>query len=269
MAWKEHPEYPQAPTYMIEVARGLSRADIAEQQVWFERAVRAQLDYQDAYDDFVMSLRPTWGGSYEQMEQFGKACLATGRFDTNVPWKYVNAVYSVWTESSHTQGLDRPGVYEFLAKACNGYLKAAQTEEDRNCYRTDLAGFAWYTHHYADARAALEATGAHAQPSVLPDLELGAGLADTRGRVTPSPAPPPTSFVRPKRLERKVRPRRRAPLSSCAGPGEESLRARLPQIPSRRVGRPRALCPRRVGGLLRRPGPLGLGTDAGAMDTRA
>ncbi len=181
-AWKQHPEFPQAPTSMIVVARGLNRAELAAQQVWFTRAISAQVDYQDAYDNFLMSLRPRWGGSYEKMEQFGQACLATGRFDTGVPWQYVSAVRAVFAESNHTRGLDRPGVYEQIARVYDGYLKTAETDEDRDCYRTELAGFAWYTHHYAEARPIFDALGDRAQDADLVGYKFGASLAEIRAQ---------------------------------------------------------------------------------------
>jgi ankyrin repeat protein len=84
-AWQLHPEYPQAPANMITVAQG----GYASEELWFSRAVAAQMDYNGAYNVYLDTALPRWGGSYEKMLEFGEICLATKRFDTDVPMYYL------------------------------------------------------------------------------------------------------------------------------------------------------------------------------------
>ena len=86
-AWKLHPEFPQAPASMIGVAQGGYKNSSYE--LWFSRTVAAQMDYDGAYLAFLEASLPRWGGSYSKMMEFGEKCLATKRFDTNVPMYYL------------------------------------------------------------------------------------------------------------------------------------------------------------------------------------
>lgn len=83
------PELPYAATEMIAVSMGDNQDD---PRMWFDRAVAAQFDYLPAYDALIGALMPRWRGSHEQMDAFGRECLATARFDTKVPTKY----FEVW-----------------------------------------------------------------------------------------------------------------------------------------------------------------------------
>ena len=82
-----HPEYPEAPTEMITVV--MSEEDPTEStRYWFDRAVAAQFDYIPAYNKYCLSIWPRWGGSIEQMYEFGLECAKTERYDTEVPWYF-------------------------------------------------------------------------------------------------------------------------------------------------------------------------------------
>ena len=69
---------------MITVCMGKS-APLQETRMWFDRAVTIRADYIRAYDSFIEYLQPRWCGSESHLAAFGKSCLDTGRFDTNIP----------------------------------------------------------------------------------------------------------------------------------------------------------------------------------------
>lgn len=80
------PELPVAATEMIAVSMADGRDD---PRMWFDRAVAAQFDHAPAYDALIWALMPRWRGSHEQMDAFGRECLDTGRFDTEVTTQYL------------------------------------------------------------------------------------------------------------------------------------------------------------------------------------
>jgi hypothetical protein len=87
-AWKLHPDHPEPLTELINIAMA-GRGIVGESpRFWFERSVEAEFDYLAAYNYYRESLEPRWGGSRTQMLLFGRECLETERFDTEVPEQY-------------------------------------------------------------------------------------------------------------------------------------------------------------------------------------
>jgi len=113
-AWKLHPEYPEAPSRMITVVMGAGEdqgAEATSTRGWFDRAVKAQFDYAPAYSSYAWSLRPRWGGSYEEMVAFGLECLNTGRFDTRVPAYFWKALHDASIHESYPEVWRDEGAY--------------------------------------------------------------------------------------------------------------------------------------------------------------
>jgi hypothetical protein len=90
-SWKLNPANPRAAARMITVVMGESES-IDTLRLWFDRAVAAQMDCTQAYENMRWALAPRWGGSIEEMLAFGEECIRTKRYDTGVPYEYINAV---------------------------------------------------------------------------------------------------------------------------------------------------------------------------------
>src|SRR5439155_8999374 len=95
-----HPEFPEAATKMISVAMGGNGRFPENERDWFDKAAAAQIDHAPAYDSYVWSIYPRWGGSHQKMFQFGLECLATGRYDTVVPTELLRIVERIDSDSS-------------------------------------------------------------------------------------------------------------------------------------------------------------------------
>ncbi|MEM8678185.1 MAG: tetratricopeptide repeat protein, partial [Planctomycetota bacterium] len=98
-AWEMDPQNPVASAEMIMVAEN-DYGDASTRE-WFDRSVAAQMDFPKAYWQYLYTLRPRWGGSWEEMVAFGEECLATERFDTAVPLVYIDAVCGVAQEQEN------------------------------------------------------------------------------------------------------------------------------------------------------------------------
>ncbi|MFB3880523.1 MAG: hypothetical protein ACE149_04630 [Armatimonadota bacterium] len=190
-AWRNYPEYPQAPAEMIRVTMGGGGGPGETERLWFDRAVAAQLDYYDAYEALTRALLPRWGGSHEEMYDLGVECLNTGRFDTNVPMQFMQVLLwithdydgdaSVWT-AAESQG--------HLGKLFDGY-EGATTGERHTYWRSARAATAWFLGDYDQARAIADELGDSFDTSPLkesfdadPTVALGQVYAFTgvRGR---------------------------------------------------------------------------------------
>jgi hypothetical protein len=168
-AWEMHPDYPEAATRMIQVAKGEAGQREESPHLWFDRAILAQLDYTPAYREYTEQLLPRWGGSHEAMLNFGWECLDTRRFDTDIPWQYYVMVYRIVNDldSPGTALWNDPAVYSNLQTMCEGYIKADNTPDKKTAYQSAYAAICWRTGHYDKARRILDDLGDKAEGHVF------------------------------------------------------------------------------------------------------
>lgn len=181
------PQRPEAAGLMITVA--MASRGHASPREWFDRAVSAQFDYEDAYQKFSLSLWPRWGGSHEAMLEFGKECLATRRFDTKIPEFFLELVEQVDCELGQTgeiwlhETVVEP-LIEFLPLIAAGIESGANPQPRRSAeyYRAFHAALAVRVLRWPVAHAAFEALGERASPELF--ARFGVDLEEERGRAS-------------------------------------------------------------------------------------
>jgi hypothetical protein len=157
-AWTLQPDWPIAPERMIYVSLGDSGLD--EMRMWFDRTTKAQIDYARAWKDLRWGLRPRWYGNEKAMLALGVAAINTGRFDTDVPRKYIDCIYDVELEMGLPSGkhiFGRDDIWANLARMYDGYVSAPSQKEYLNGWRTSYAMVAYFAGKYDVARAQLDA----------------------------------------------------------------------------------------------------------------
>lgn len=128
-AWEIDPRRPSAPSMMIKVAMA-NGGDLSPRD-WFDRTVAAQMDYEPAYRNMFWALRPRWGGSHEQMYQFGLECLRTERYDTDVPFEFISAIKDIDEElGRHGEAWRWPTVYDNAKRVLEGMAADPQHADD-------------------------------------------------------------------------------------------------------------------------------------------
>jgi len=180
-AWRLHPEYPEPASDMIRVAMG-GGVETEAPRAWFDRAVAAQMDYQPAYDALEWALVPRWGGSVDELYDFGVECLATKRFDTCVPEQFYECVRLIAREDHAGELWLRRGLYENMSTLMSGLSADSTIARPLPLWKTRQAGMAWLCGRYDDASALLKELGEAADQKVF-DAELGFPLAMARSEV--------------------------------------------------------------------------------------
>ena len=176
-AWNLQPDWPLAPCRMIYVSLGDS--DIAEMREWFDRTTAAQVDYPRAWKDLRWGLRPRWYGSEESLLALGETAISSGRFDTDVPRKFIDCVYDVEAEMKLPKGehiFGRADIWPQMQRLYAGYLAAPSQAELRSGWRSSYAVIASYAGKFDVARAQLEALDWKLQPNILAEWKLDAEL---------------------------------------------------------------------------------------------
>lgn len=155
------PNYPEAATLMIPITmavggNGNAGADDSPRS-WFDRAVSAQFDFQLAYKQMFLALRPRWGGSIDALFDFAMECSATHRYDTKVPTFLDYGLVILATEfDGKLDAFRRPGAREARRDSLLGMANAAKTPELSDFYLSKLAGMAWRLEFYDDAKQAVD-----------------------------------------------------------------------------------------------------------------
>jgi hypothetical protein len=89
-------------------------------RLWFDRAIAAECDHRFAYTKMIERLRPSSGGSLDQLLAFGVACARTERFDTDVPAKLLETLNILGEEMRDWRPvLQHPEVAALLLKYRN------------------------------------------------------------------------------------------------------------------------------------------------------
>jgi hypothetical protein len=197
-AWNLHPNWPMAPERMITVSLG--QPNVAVMRMWFDRTTLAQVDYPRAWSDFLWGLYPRWYGNHQAMLALGAAAVNTHRFDTDVPYKYVESIKDVESDSELPMGehlYGRHEVWTNLQQMYEGYIDAASHDPSQkqklDDWRARYAITAYFGGKYDIARTQLEALDWKLSPdnakgwnvdiSFMP-LEVAARTSSLKNKIT-------------------------------------------------------------------------------------
>ncbi len=163
-AWQLHPEFPEAATKLIAITMANGGVAGETPRFWFDEAVRAEFGYRPAYDALLWAYRPRWGGSHELMEGFGLECLATERFDTDVPWMYLRAICGIGEDlDDKRMAYVRPGVFERCQKLFERYIEVTTERSRIDNLKTEYACVAWLSGEPAKTEELLDELGDRVQ----------------------------------------------------------------------------------------------------------
>ena len=167
-AWNLRPDRPEAAAELIEVVMGSTGTTNETTRQWFDRAVTAQFDYEPAYTKLLWAYRPRWQGTHAMMLDFGKACVATHRYDTVVPTMFFAATYGVESEGVPWRTLyRRPDIAKTYMELSQGLLTEPTRQSEHDLRLSAHALNAWLTGNYRTAAEMLRKVGSQLHPTVL------------------------------------------------------------------------------------------------------
>lgn len=159
-AWKENPKAPFAAQSMIAVVMAGSGENGETVQLWFDRAITAQCDYHPAYHSILWAYRPRWCGGHELMLAFGKACVATKRYDLDVPIVFTRACQDIVSEIGDWRGFyGRPDIAKTLMELSEGFVREPSRKNELKMRQSFLAVNAWLVGDFKRAATALADLG--------------------------------------------------------------------------------------------------------------
>lgn len=113
-AWLLRPDLPHAAGGMSSIANVNPRDEHWSPRDWFELACRAEFDFLPVYSSMKNALLPRWGGSHEEMIEFGIECAATKAFETPVPYMLTEIIMQIDKETSGGTTWENPEYLKIL-----------------------------------------------------------------------------------------------------------------------------------------------------------
>ena len=156
-AYRLDPALPEAAARMITVCKCESNRD--EARVWFDRAIAAQIDYEQAWRFYRGVLQPSEGGSYEAMERLADEAVKTRRFDTLAPM-FAKTIFEDMGEGAFR----RPGVWDTMNAIVDGYTEPPQRGVDVRFMKSRRAAYAYWCGQYAEAVKIIDGIGPDFDP---------------------------------------------------------------------------------------------------------
>lgn len=168
---------PQPLGMLVKV--GMGESDNVLTRESFEEAIKRQPDYWVAYSNYMYSLTPRWGGSYEQILSVGLEAARTGAYDTSVPTTLLDAVDQI----ERDQGMPLTGeqirrMAPPMLDMLDRYIAKPTNSSVEYWTRTLKMVWAFRSRNWVVAREQLDAFQGQPYPGVLDDY--GMDVDETR-----------------------------------------------------------------------------------------
>lgn len=242
-AWRERPDQPFAAAVMIAIAME-SQAPRQTIRTWFDRAVSAQFDLRQAYYLYEMALQPAWGGSYDEMIEFGLACAGTKRSETDVPGRFVDIAERVGRETSKLRAtFGYAPVADAILASDKGYVASVDRPGNLNLWLYNTMLDAWLCQRWSDGKAAMDRL-----PDRVPTVGIlnrlkrfDLGIDDLRGEIEVFNSPAAVAYGKAREMDLQDRYREAATyydaaMNATAGsPSVSAFIASMKQINGLRI----------------------------------
>ncbi len=170
-AWKDNPKAPFAAEDMITLIMAGKGEKGETLRLWFDRAIAAQCDFNPAYRSLLYAYQPRWGGSHELMLAFGKACVATKRYDLDIPVVFTRAANDIVSEiGDWREFYRRPDIAKTLIELSEGFVSEPSRKYQLGMRQSFLAMNAWLVGDNKRAASALAALGGPLHSETLSKL---------------------------------------------------------------------------------------------------
>lgn len=169
-AWELNPQAPDPAVALIYscLSMGKEKAP-SEMRRWFDEVLKLQVDVDEAGQHMLWGLRRRWFGSQKKMDEFGIACLNTERFDSGLPWIFLQAHRDIASEwdipDDYFRELHR--CFEGMQALFDGAENEPKRAPWRTRDRTHAAIASFKCGHYAEAQKWLEKLEFKPHPDVI------------------------------------------------------------------------------------------------------
>lgn len=161
-----YPQEKRLPTLMLTVELGQG-GDIPAMDAWFHKAIALDPGYFRAYSKKMYFLQPKWHGTPRDVVNFGRECLATGRWDDCIPMVLVNGLDDLADQYKNLY--QDAEIWKLYRSTCEEFLRRYPKSV---CFRTKLFDAAVQAGQWKTAREQLKLLGTNWDRSVLDEEDF-------------------------------------------------------------------------------------------------
>jgi hypothetical protein len=157
-AWQLEPGLGLAADNLLAIDKAID-GDRATMELWFDRAMRANVDDRSACWSKLDWLDPKWHGSEEEMLAFGRACRDTKNWRTGITLLVGDAHFRIAGRlggKEQARYMSLPEVWADIQPVYDEYLKHHPNDD---VARSKYATFCYLGGHYREAEAQYVALG--------------------------------------------------------------------------------------------------------------
>lgn len=160
----KYPQEAEISHLMMTVTLGQeSGAD--EMEMWFQRAIKADPDDSEAYFNKEWFLQPRWYGSVPDQLAFGKECVKTQNWESNVPMVFTKGI--ALAADNQPDLYAQPDIWTPTEKTYRDFLARYPAS---NYFRTFFAKHAYDGDHWDVARQQFKILGDKWDRSVISEV---------------------------------------------------------------------------------------------------
>jgi len=141
-AYSKYPNEPRIPVLMLVVALGGS-LDAGTVEMWFQRAIKADPNFYNAYQTKEWYLQPRWFGNVDDEWKFIQQCIATQNWANKVPMVIAPGLNNV-VDNGDPDIFTRDDVWQVVNSTYRKYLDMYPRASR---YRTYFLRAAYLGHH--------------------------------------------------------------------------------------------------------------------------
>lgn len=167
-AWETDPTRPESAAALIRICKLGDGPDERDARDWFDAAVAVEMDYTDAYIQYLDYLLPRWHGGLWELIEFGRECAATERYDTLVPFFFITAVSRAGADTIGIHEVwDDPDLYDLGIEVARRMAASPAHSLDSGKYVSVEAAIAWLGGDIDEASRLMESIGDHVDKRTL------------------------------------------------------------------------------------------------------
>lgn len=127
-AWAADHTRPEPAELMIAVCMAQESGQ-REERYWFDQALTAERDSNDAFEYLSFAWTPRWGGSLQMINDLGEEALVTKDFSSLLPMKYIDAVFMVQEDGMKFKDIEARKAQDAFFKSASVFARTKEVFE--------------------------------------------------------------------------------------------------------------------------------------------
>jgi len=175
-AYELNPNDCMSASRLIGVAMSGFARPGEDERFWFDRARARQIDCVNAYQTYLWSLRPRWGGSADDIYAFAVECTDPATINSDVPYMFFEGLVDISEEQKDYNPIgywDAPGVAVLAHRTIDAMIDQPYHARRVDWLRSLDVAVDWANGEWKRARETLTILGDRFDPNAIWYCKMG------------------------------------------------------------------------------------------------